>query len=55
VKDYRGRLVKDIPVKLEEGMNEVLFDKGINSSGLYFYSLVIDGRTVQSKEMIFGN
>ena len=55
VKDNLGRLVRDIPLKLEEGMNEVLFDKGTNSSGLYFYSLVIDGKTVQSKEMVFGN
>jgi hypothetical protein len=55
VTDNRGRLVKDIPLKLEEGMNEVLFDKGTNGSGLYFYSLVIDGKTLQSKEMIFGN
>jgi hypothetical protein len=55
VKDLRGRLVKEIPLRLHTGMNEVLFDRGADRSGLYLFSLVIDGKAVQTKQMVFSN
>jgi len=55
VTDEKGRQFKPMPVKLEKGMNEVLFQRGVAAGGVYFYSLVIDGKKVQSREMIFAN
>jgi len=55
IKDMQGREVKRLPIKLCEGINEVLFDHGYGAKGTYIYSLVIDGKPVQSKEMIFAN
>jgi hypothetical protein len=55
ISDNKGRLVKQLPIKLEEGMNEVLFEQGSVRSGIYLYSLIIDGKCVQSKRMVFAN
>ncbi len=55
VKDGSGKVVKKLPVKLNTGINEVLFEHGYSARGVYIYSLVIDGTTKESKEMIFAN
>jgi hypothetical protein len=55
VNDITGRLVKEIPLRLKTGMNEVLFDRGADRSGLYLYSIVIDGQVIQTKQMVFSN
>jgi hypothetical protein len=33
-------------------MNEVLFQNGYHATGVYFYSLVIDGTTVATGKMV---
>ena len=55
IKNMQGKELKQLPVSLEPGMNEVLFSHGYEPEGVYLYSLVIDGKTVQSREMIFAN
>jgi hypothetical protein len=55
IKDMQGKEVKRLPVKLNAGINEVLFDHGYGVSGTYIYSLMIDGKLVQSRQMIFAN
>lgn len=55
VKDIKGAEVQRLPVILNEGMNEVLFRHGYNYSGVYFYTLIIDDKPVESREMIFAN
>ncbi len=55
IKDTKGTEIKKIPMQLNEGINEVLFEHGYNALGVYIYTLIIDGRIVQSKEMIFAN
>lgn len=48
-----GRLVERIPVHLQKGLNQVVFNHGFGVSGVYICSLVIDGLPVQSTKMIF--
>ncbi|MBI3509825.1 MAG: M28 family peptidase [Bacteroidetes bacterium] len=50
-----GKLVKEIPVQLQMGNNEVLYEHGYGATGIYFYSLVIDGKVIGTKEMVFAN
>ncbi len=55
VRDMQGKELKKLPIKLNEGTNEVLFEHGYSARGIYSYSLVIDGRQVASRQMIFAN
>jgi hypothetical protein len=55
VTDLNGKLLKEIPVELQQGMNEVLYEHGYGASGVLLYSLVIDGKVISTKEMIFAN
>ena len=53
--DLQGRLIKEMPFTPQNGLNEVIYDHGYNASGIYQYSLVVDGQTVATKKMIFSN
>lgn len=55
ITDLTGKLIKEIPVELQQGMNEVLYEHGYGASGIMLYSLVIDGQIISTKEMIFAN
>ena len=55
VRDMKGQEVKRLPIKLTEGTDEVLFEHGYSVRGVYTYSLVIDGKQVESRSMIFAN
>jgi hypothetical protein len=55
IKDMQGREIQRLPIKLCEGINDVLYSHGYGTKGTYVYSLVIDGKPVQSREMIFAN
>ena len=55
VKDIGGKLVKTLPLRLDKGINEVLFEHEYQRSGIYYYTLVIDGKRIQTKEMIFAD
>ncbi len=55
VSDNNGRQVRQMPIKLEPGMNEVLFEESAEKSGIYLYTLMVDGKAVQSKRMVFAN
>ncbi len=55
IKDLGGREVKRMNIILSNGVNEVMYDHGYNMSGTYTYTLVIDGKTVDSKKMVFVN
>jgi hypothetical protein len=48
-----GRPVDRIPVHLQKGLNQVVFNHGFGVSGVYICSLMIDGLPVQSTKMIF--
>ena len=55
ITDLQGRVVEDIPVTMRTGMNEVLYTHGYGATGTLLYSLVIDGKTVQTMTMVFAN
>jgi hypothetical protein len=53
VYNLNGQLVKRlVDGKQEKGANKVEFDAGDLTSGLFIYSLKVDGRTVQSRKMM---
>jgi hypothetical protein len=53
VADMQGKQIAEIPMKLAEGHNEVLYDHGYGVQGRFVYSLYVDGVHVASKAMIF--
>lgn len=55
IRNMEGKEVKRLPISLNMGMNEVLYEHGYGFSGIYTYTLVIDGKPVQTKTMIFAN
>lgn len=55
ITDLRGKKVKEIPVEISGGMNEVLFEHGYNMTGTYLYSLYVNGQLVGTKKMVFAN
>jgi hypothetical protein len=50
-----GKEVKRIPVSLKLGINEVIYQHGYNATGTYIYTLIADGKRIQSKKMVFAN
>jgi len=48
-----GRVMTKIPVPLQKGVNQVVYNHGFSASGIYICTLLIDGQPVQSTEMIF--
>jgi hypothetical protein len=48
-----GRVISRIPVILQKGINQVVYNHGFGAAGIYICSLLIDGLPVQSTEMIF--
>ncbi|MDZ4663905.1 MAG: M28 family peptidase [Bacteroidota bacterium] len=55
IKDLQGKEVLKTRITLEMGMNEINYDHGYHKSGTYIYSLIIDEKIVQSKQMVFTN
>ena len=50
-----GQWIKDMPIELNEGANEVLYTHGYGTNGIHSYSLFIDGELIESKKMVFAN
>jgi len=48
-----GRVVSRIPVPLKMGVNEVIYNHGFETSGIYICTLLVDGLPVQSTKMVF--
>ena len=50
-----GNAIANIPVKLQEGLNEVVYDYQYHNyiQGTYLYSLVIDGIIIDTKSMTY--
>ncbi len=55
IEDITGKEVQKLPIILKDGINEVMYDHGYNVSGTLIYTLIIDGKKVQSKRMVFTN
>lgn len=48
-----GQILEKIPVEITEGMHEVLYEHGHGVRGAFLYSLVVDGRVLATRTMIF--
>jgi hypothetical protein len=56
ITDITGKQVfKEIQLELNPGMNEVLYEHGYGVTGILTYTLIIDGKILDSKQMIFAN
>ncbi|MCD6062328.1 MAG: putative aminopeptidase [Flavipsychrobacter sp.] len=53
ITDITGREVLRKNIELKPGMNELLYQHGYGMSGIYIYSLFVDGKLMQSKKMVF--
>lgn len=53
ISDPSGRHVNSLPVSIREGINEVVYQHGYGQTGMMYYSLVIDGRIVETRSMQF--
>jgi len=53
--DLQGKLIQNMPVSLKQGMNEILYTHGYGVRGTFTYALLIDGRVVDVRQMIFAN
>lgn len=55
ITDFQGKEIQRIKAPIEEGLNEVIYTHGYNALGTYVYSLVVDGKILESRQMIFAN
>jgi len=55
ITDIKGKEIKRMPVDLKPGMNEVIYEHGYGASGIFTYTLMLDGKAVESRKMIFAN
>ena len=55
ITDLNGKRIKEIPVAVKEGINEVLYTHGYNMVGTFLYTLYINGQVVDTKKMVFSN
>ena len=55
IKDLNGKLIEQLKIDLNVGINEVFYNHGYGKTGIFYYSLVVDGKEIASKSMIFAN
>jgi hypothetical protein len=55
VTDMNGREIQRLPAPMKVGLNEVLYTHGYNTVGTFIYSLVVDGKVIHSRQMVFAN
>lgn len=55
IRDLNGKLVEQINLELKLGVNEVFYQHGYGKTGVYYYSLMLDGKEIAKKPMIFAN
>ena len=50
-----GKELQRLPIQLKQGINEVAYHHGYHPSHSLVYTLVVDGKKLQSKQMVFAN
>ncbi|MBK8955500.1 MAG: M28 family peptidase [Saprospiraceae bacterium] len=57
IHNEEGKLIRNIPLELQHGMNEVMYDFGWHEyeCGTYMYTLYINGKKVDSRKMLLLN
>ncbi len=55
IMDSQGKLVEEMHLQLDLGMNEVIYEHGYGKVGTFIYTLFVDGKAIDSKRMVFAN
>ena len=55
ITDLNGKQLSKLPISLKKGMNEVMYQHGYHAQGTFIYSLLVDGKILQSGKMTFAN
>lgn len=55
ITDVQGKIVEQLPIDLNNEVNEVIYEHGYGKTGVFTYTLVVDGNEMSSKRMIFAN
>jgi hypothetical protein len=55
IRDLAGKEIKRTAITLNNGVNEIEYEHGYNMSGTYIYTLVVDGKALESRRMVFTN
>jgi hypothetical protein len=55
IRDLSGKMIKILPIELKTEMNDVIYEHGYGATGVYAYSLIVDGKVISTKRMIFAN
>jgi len=55
IQDIQGKIVKELPINLDNEVNEVIYEHGYGKVGIYSYSLIVDGNILTTKQMVFAN
>ena len=55
ISDMQGKIVQRLPVQLKQGLNEALYTHGYGVRGTFAFTLLIDGRPVDTRQMVFAN
>jgi hypothetical protein len=55
ITSVNGVQLQTIPIQINQGLNEIMYNHGYGATGLLFYSLVIDGNLIDTKSMVFAN
>lgn len=53
IRDLEGVVISKLPITLNEGVNEVLYQHGYGAQGVYSYTLMVKGNAIDTKRMIF--
>jgi hypothetical protein len=55
IRDLSGREIERLPIQLNNEVCEVVYEHGYAQIGVYSYTLVVDGKEVATKMMVFAN
>lgn len=55
ISDLQGKVIERLPVRLQQGINEVLYTHGYGVRGAFVYTLLVDERVVDVRQMVFAN
>ncbi len=55
IRDLSGKEVERTAITLNTGINEIMYRHGYNMAGTFIYTLMIDGKAIESKRMVFTN
>lgn len=53
ITDTNGLLIKEIPVKIKKGINEIMYKHGFHPAGTFIIQFMIDGRNLATSKVVF--